>query len=88
MKKNISLFLMAFLLPFFVLVSVQCNNDTLEGRTGEQAARGVTLERKFAEDRVIVVLKESDIYKNYSIKDFPEIQERCVNIVDRIPKSD
>jgi len=82
MKKNFSLFLLAFLMPVFVLVTAQCSYDPSEGRTGEPAARSVTMEGKFAEDRVLVVLKESDIYKNYGIEDFPEIVDRCISVVD------
>ena len=81
------------LLPLTVLITVQCRHEASEPRVSntsrsvvgvaeEKTYSDATLEGRFADDRVVIVLSHaaSMNFKKYTPKDFPEI--RCTEITD------
>ena len=68
----------ALLIPLLVLVAAGCNNEL----AGVSARRGVTLpvKGKWAENHVLVVLKNQVLESEIGIEFFPEIKERVIKI--------
>ena len=84
MKNNIKIVLLTFILPFTIMLSVQCQYEAA-GMHTNIANRSVTETGntgEFAENSIIAVLQETDLYKEFSLEDFPEAQEWCVDVVE------
>ena len=74
--NNLSVILLA-------LCMLQCQFETgvkqNEGKVNRSVSE-IGLEEIFAEDHVLVVSNTTDLYKEFTLEDFPEIQERCIKI--------
>jgi len=71
MKKNI---LAAFFLSFFVLLTVQCTNDVSDGYFGGDRSVLGRPEGRLSENRVILVLNDVGLDRQFGIENFSEMR--------------
>ena len=73
--------LILILIPILILLSAQCQFESI-GKLNENSINRSIAELKgeFADNHVLVVLKETDLYKEFSLEDFPQVMERCSKV--------